>query len=62
MLFGCLIRDVDPSRSDLQPAVDKLASGHSQAMLIELVAIHLPQDRISHLGHDVDQALLRARP
>lgn len=49
-LFGCLIRDVEPSESDLRRAVVKLASGHPEATEIELLAIYLPGNRIPRLG------------
>lgn len=61
-LFGCLIRDVEPSESDLRRAVVKLASGHPQAIEIELLAIYLPRNRIPRLGHDLDEALSGASP
>ena len=61
-LFGCLIRDVEPSKSDLRHAVAKLASGQPQPMMIELLAIYLPRNRITRLGHDLDEALRRASP
>ena len=61
-LFGCLIRDVEPSRSDLRRAVARLASSHPQSIVIELLAIYLPKNRISRLSHDLDEALRRASP
>lgn len=61
-LFGCLIRDVEPSESDLHGAVAKLASGHPPSIVIELLAIYLPKSRIPRLGHDLDEAMRRASP
>lgn len=61
-LFGCLIRDVEPSWSDLRRAVAKLASSHPRSIAIELLAIYLPKNRIHRLGHDLDEALRRVRP
>ena len=58
-LFGCLIRDVEPSESDLRRAVEKLTSGHTETIEIELLAIYLPRNRIPRLGHDLDEALRR---
>lgn len=61
-LFGCLIRDVQPSVTDLRAAADQLGKGRPQAGLIELLAIYLPKNRISRLGHDVTEAMRGARP
>ena len=61
-LFGCLIRDMEPSVSDLRAAADQLGKGRPQAGLIELLAIYLPKNRISRLGHDVTEAMRGARP
>lgn len=61
-LFGCLIRDVEPSVSDVQAAADKLATGRPQPGLIELLAIYLPKNRISSLGHDMTEAMRGANP
>lgn len=55
--FGCSIRDIEPRISDLRRTVVKLASGHLQTIVIELLAIYLPKNRIPRLGHDLDEAL-----
>ena len=61
-LFGCLVRDVEPSASDLRRAVVKLASGHPETTEIELLAIDLPRNRIPRLGHALDEAMSGASP
>ena len=61
-LFGCLIRDVEPSESDLRRAVEKLTPGHPETTEIELLTTYLPRNRIPRLGHDLDEALSGASP
>ena len=61
-LFRCLIRDVEPRKSDMHCAVANLAPIHPQAIVAQHLAIFLPKDRIRRLGHDLGQALWRASP
>lgn len=54
-LFGWLIREVEPSKSDLRRAVAKLASGHPQTIVIVLLGIYLPKNRMPCLGLDLGE-------
>ena len=61
-LFRCLIRDVEPRKSDMHCAVANLAPIHPQAIVAQHLAIFLPENRNPRLGRDLDQALWRASP
>lgn len=61
-LFGCVIRDVEPRKSDLHCAVTNLAPIHPQAIVAQHLAIFLPENRNPRLGRDLDQALRRGSP
>lgn len=50
-IFGVLIRDVEPHQDDLRTRVAFfIAAGHSREMVVELIAIYLPGQRIDTLG------------
>lgn len=57
MIFGVLIRDVEPHQDDLRSRVAFfVAAGHSGEMVVELIAIYLPEQRIGTLGDAVHRA------
>ncbi len=52
-VFGFLIRDVEPNQDDLHIRVTKLAKDKYADMVIELLALYLPQNSISQLSNKV---------
>lgn len=52
-IFGLLVRDVEPSKDDLQVRVARLAQGECADMIIELLALYLPLSSIEQLGNKV---------
>ncbi len=50
MLFGVLVRDVEPHEDDLRIRVSKLGNDCPQTMSIELLALYLPSGSINSLG------------
>ena len=50
-IFGFLVRDVEPNKNDLSVRVTKLAQDHHEDMVIELLAIYLPQNSIGQLSN-----------
>ena len=52
-IFGFLIRDVKPNPDDLRTRVTRLAEDQHTDMVIELLALYLPQDSIKQLGDKV---------
>lgn len=50
VLFGVMIRDVDPHEDDLRTRVDKLGEKCPDGTLVELFAIYLPKGSVSMLG------------
>lgn len=56
-LFGVLIRDVEPDPADLKDRVHNIGTACPPSMGIELLALYLPNGRISQLGADVVQAV-----
>ena len=52
-LFGFLVRDVEPNRSDLGMVVGALAAGRPEGTRIELLALYLPRDSIAGIGKRV---------
>lgn len=56
-LFGTLIHEVERSKSNLRRAVAMLAPGHTQAIVVELLAIYLPKSQIPRLGLDLGETL-----
>ncbi|HWQ96232.1 MAG TPA: hypothetical protein VN368_02555 [Candidatus Methylomirabilis sp.] len=53
MLFGVLVRDVEPHEEDLRIRVSKLSEGCPHAMSIELLALYLPSGSIGLLSEKV---------
>jgi hypothetical protein len=52
-IFGLLVRDVPPDADDLRIRVHRLGQNCPASMVIELLAIHLPEGRITSLGSQV---------
>lgn len=52
-VFGFLVRDVEPNQDDLRIRVTKLAKDQHADMVIELLALYLPQDSIGQLSNKV---------
>lgn len=52
-VFGFLVRDVDPNQDDLRARVTKLATNQHADMVIELLALYLPQSSIGRLSSKV---------
>lgn len=52
-IFGFLIRDVKPNQDDLSARVAKLAKDQHADMIIELLALYLPQNSIGQLSNKV---------
>ena len=52
-LYGCLVRDVEPDQDDLRVRVGDLALGCPEGMLIELVALYLPQESLDGIGEEM---------
>lgn len=52
-VFGFLVRDVEPNQDDLRTRVTKLAKDQHADMVIELLALYLPQNSIGQLSNSV---------
>jgi hypothetical protein len=52
-VFGFLVRDVKPNHDDLRVRVTKLAENQYADMVIELLALYLPQDSIGCFSNKV---------
>ena len=52
-VFGFLVRDVKPDKKDLNARVDKLSQNQHLDMVIELLALYLPQNSITTLSDKV---------
>ena len=52
-LFGILIRDVPPDEADLRARVEELSKGRRGKTSIELLALYLPEPRLSGIGTSV---------
>ena len=52
-VFGFLVRDVEPNQDDLRVRVTGLASDQHADMVIELLALYLPQNSIGQLSSTV---------
>jgi hypothetical protein len=52
-IFGLLVRDVKPNQDDLRARVNKLAKEQHAGMVIELLALYLPQNSIGQLSNRV---------
>lgn len=52
-VFGFLVRDVEPNQDDLRTRVTKLAKDQHADMVIELLALYLPQNSIGQLSNKV---------
>ncbi len=52
-VFGFLVRDVEPNQDDLRTRVTKLAKDRHADMVIELLALYLPQNSIGQLSNKV---------
>jgi hypothetical protein len=52
-IFGFLIRDVKPNQDDLRARIIKLAKDQHVDMIIELLALYLPQNSIGQLSNKV---------
>lgn len=52
-VFGFLVRDVEPNQYDLRARVTKLAKNQHADMVIELLALYLPQNSIGQLSNKV---------
>ena len=52
-IFGLLVRDVPPDADDLRIRVHRLGQNCLDSMVIELLALYLPQSRIASLGSQV---------
>ena len=52
-VFGFLVRDVEPNQDDLRTRVTKLAKDQHADMVIELLALYLPQSSIGQLSSKV---------
>lgn len=50
ILFGFLVRDVEPHEDDLRSRVETLAEDCPLAMRIEIVALYLPKESINGIG------------
>lgn len=49
-VFGVLVRDVSPNEKDLRARVGALADSNTSPMMVELIAIYLPEGSIPGLG------------
>jgi len=52
-VFGFLVRDVKPNQDDLRTLVTRLAKDQHADMVIELLALYLPQSSIDQLSNKV---------
>ncbi|MFH1009112.1 MAG: hypothetical protein V1800_16685 [Candidatus Latescibacterota bacterium] len=52
-VFGFLVRDVEPNQDDLRVRVTKLSKDQHADMVIELLALYLPQNSIASLSSTV---------
>lgn len=52
-VFGFLVRDVEPNQEDLRTRVTKLSTDQHADMVIELLALYLPQNSIGQLSNKV---------
>ncbi len=52
-VFGFLVRDVNPDQEDLRVRVTRLSDNIHVEMVIELLALYLPQSSIGTLSHNV---------
>ncbi len=52
-IFGFLVRDVQPNQDDLRVRVTKLSKNQHADMVIELMALYLPQNSIGELSSKV---------
>lgn len=52
-VFGFLVRDVEPNQDDLRTRITKLAKDQHADMVIELLALYLPQNSIGQLSNKV---------
>ncbi len=52
-LYGFLVRDVEPNKDDLQARVNDLGNGHLGGTFIELLALYLPQGRLTGIGEEM---------
>ena len=52
-VFGFLVRDVAPNQNDLRVRVSKLSNDQHTDMVIELLALYLPQNSIGTLSSKV---------
>lgn len=52
-VFGFLVRDVEPNQDDLRTRVTKLAKDQHADMVIELLALYLPQNSIKQLSNKI---------
>jgi len=52
-VFGFLVRDVEPNQDDLRVRVTKLAEDQHADMVLELLALYLPQNSIGQLSNKV---------
>lgn len=61
-IFGVLIRDVSPAKSDLKARSKNIAKKHPPKMHIELLAIYLPSGSINILGTRFAPARNKSKP
>lgn len=52
-VFGFLVRDVEPNQDDLRTRITKLSKNQHADMVIELLALYLPQNSIGQLSNKV---------
>lgn len=52
-IFGFLVRDVEPNQDDLRVRTTKLSENQYTDMVIELLALYLPQNSIEQLSNKV---------
>jgi len=52
-VFGFLVRDVEPNQDDLRTRVTKLAQDQHANMVIELLALYLPENSVGQLSNKV---------
>lgn len=61
-LYGCLVRDVEPDQDDLRVRVDALGVACPDGTRIELLALYLPQKRLSGIGAEMTSRRAGAEP
>ena len=55
-ILGFLVRDVSPNEDDLRAGVTRLSQNQHQGMVIELLALYLPENSVSTLSSKVSNS------